>query len=91
MKSVRLTRALVKTHIEDADKIFVAEGHNYVPETEDHRRTWPKIVEAIGQRGAWYSTLKALSGSNKDYVAYLIGDLGALRCPALERRLISLR
>jgi hypothetical protein len=88
---VELTRSIVKAHIQDADRVFVSAGKPYVPEKVDHRVTWPKLVAAIGTRGAWYSTLKALSGANKDYVAYLIGDLGVLNCPDLEKRLDSFK
>jgi hypothetical protein len=86
---MELTRSIVKAHIQDADRVFVSAGNPYVPEKADHRVTWPKLVAAIGTKGAWYSTLKALSGANKDYVAYLIGDLGVLHCPALQERLES--
>jgi hypothetical protein len=86
-----LTRSIVKAHIQDADRVFVAAGKSYVPEKDDHRVTWPKLIAAIGTNGAWYSTLKALSGANKDYVAYLIGDLKVLHCPALQARLESFK
>jgi len=85
-----LTRARVKQNIQDGDRVFVAPAKTYTPETVDHQQCWPKIVSAIEQSnacGAKYSTLKALCGSNKDYVAYLIGQLQVLRCPAVEDRL----
>jgi hypothetical protein len=88
---MELTRSIVKAHIQDADRVYVSTGKSYVPEKEDHRLTWPKLVAAIGKKGAWYSTLKAKCGSNKDYVAYLIGDLGVLNCPALQERLESFK
>jgi len=44
-------------------------------------------IEKSGERGAMYSTLKAIGGPKKDYVVYLIGQLGVLRCPALGQRL----
>jgi len=87
MHTRALTRAQVLRHIEDSDRVFLAEGRPYTPETADHQSTWPKIQAAIGTRGAWYSTLRALSRSNAHYIAYLIGDLQVLRCPALETRL----
>lgn len=80
-------RSRVKAKIQDNDRVFVATDHTYTPQTEDHRRTWPRIVAAIGEKGAWYSTLRAIAGANHDYVAYLIGDIGALTCPAMEERL----
>lgn len=84
---MELTRSIVKAHIRDADRVYVSAGRSYVPEKDDHRSTWLKLVAAIGSKGAWYSTLRAICGTNKDYVAYLIGDLGVLKCPALEERL----
>lgn len=80
-------RAQVKRHIKDDDRVFVAPDGGYLPETNDHKIMWPRIVKMIGERGAWYSTLRAACSSNKDYVAYLIGDLGALKCPEVDRRL----
>jgi hypothetical protein len=88
---MELTRSIAKANIQDGDRVFVAAGKSYVPEKDDHRVTWPKLVAAIGTKGAWYSTLKAISGTNKDYVAYLIGDLGVLHCPDLEKRLDSFK
>jgi hypothetical protein len=88
---MELTRSIVKAHIQDGDRVFVSVDKSYVPEKADHRVTWPKLVAAIGTKGAWYSTLKAISGANKDYVAYLIGDLGVLNCPALRERLESFK
>jgi hypothetical protein len=44
-------------------------------------------IEKSGDRGATYAMLKAIGESNKDYAVYLIGQLGVLRCPALEQRL----
>jgi hypothetical protein len=88
---MELTRSIVKAHVLDGDRVYISAGKPYVPEKADHRVTWPKLVAAIGTKGAWYSTLKALSGANKDYVAYLIGDLGVLNCPALEKRLDSFK
>ena len=63
---MELTRSIVKAHILDADRVYVSAGKSYVPEKADHRLTWPKLVAAIGTNGAWYSTLKALGGANKD-------------------------
>lgn len=88
---MELTRAIVKAHIQDADRVYVSVGKSYAPEKDDHRVAWPKLVAAIGTRGAWYSTLRAISGANKDYVAYLLGDLGVLTCPALQERLESFK
>jgi hypothetical protein len=34
-----------------------------------------------------YSTLRAISGSNHNYAAYLIGQEQVLCCPALEDRI----
>jgi hypothetical protein len=82
-------RSRVKANIRDDDRIFISPDHTYVPQTEDHRRTWPRIVASIGAKGAWYSTLRTIAGSNHDYVAYLIGDLGVLICPGLEQRMQS--
>lgn len=87
MNSKKPGRGMVKRHIQDADKVFVAPDCSYVPSTEDHKRLWPKICTIIGERGAWYSTLRAASAPNKDYIAYLIGDLGALVSPELDKRL----
>lgn len=64
---------------------------SYVPEKADHQVTWPKLVAEIGTKGAWYSTSRAICGANKDYVAYLIGDLGVLNCPSLQKRLDSFK
>jgi hypothetical protein len=86
----QLTRSIAKQHIQDADRVFLNPAKQYVPETNDHKQCWPKIVEAIekaGERGAMYATLRAIGGSNKDYAVYLIGQLGVLRCPALEQRI----
>jgi hypothetical protein len=88
---MNLTRSIVKAHIQDADRVFVSAGKSYVPEKDDHRVAWPKLVAAIGTKGVWYSTLRAICGANKDYVAYLIGDLGVLNCPDLEKRLDSFK
>jgi hypothetical protein len=88
---MELTRSIVKAHIQDADRVHVSAGKSYVPEKGDHRLTWPKLVAAIGTKGAWYSTPRAISGTNKDYVAYLIGDFGVLNCPALQERLESFK
>lgn len=87
MKSPLIGRSRVKANILDSDRVFVALDHAYTPQTEDHRRTWPRIVAAIGEKGAWYSTLRAITGPNHDYVAYLIGDVGALICPAMDARI----
>ena len=81
MKSTLIGRSRVKTNILDNDRVFVASNHTYTPQTEDHRRTWPRVVAAIGEKGAWYSTLRAIAGGNYDYIAYLIGDVGALVRP----------
>jgi hypothetical protein len=70
--------------------VFIVPAKIYTPETLDHQQCWPKIVAAIERskaRGAMYSTLRAIGGSNKDYAAYLIGQLQVLQCPALEERL----
>jgi hypothetical protein len=88
---MELTRSIVKAHIQDADRVFVSAGKSYVPEKADHRATWPQLVARMGTKGAWYSTLKAICGANKDYVAYLIADLGVLNCPDLEKRLNSFK
>jgi hypothetical protein len=45
-----------------------------------------KLLKAIGTKGASYSTLRAISCPNKDYVAYLIG---VLNCPALQKRIAN--
>lgn len=90
MTESRLTRALVKQRIQDGDRVFLVENRAYKPETNDHRKCWPKIALAIEMskgRGAMYAALRAIGGSNKDYAAYLIGQLQVLRCPALEQRL----
>jgi hypothetical protein len=87
MKRTDLTRALVKRHIKDDDRVFVAPDCQYEPQTDDHKKLWPKIRAVITERGAWYSTVRAAGGTNKDYAAYLIGDLRALRVPELEKRL----
>jgi hypothetical protein len=87
MTRVLIGRSRVKTNILDSDRVFVAPDHTYAPQTEEHRRLWPRIVAAIGEKGAWYSTLRAISGGNYDYIAYLIGDAGALVCPAMEERI----
>jgi hypothetical protein len=82
-----LSRAVVKKHIRDADRVVVNAARTYTPQTDEHRQLWPKILAAIkksGDRGVWYSSVKAIGGGNVDYAAYLIGDLGVLRCPALE-------
>ena len=86
-----LTRANVKRHTEDGDRVFLGpNATTYRPQTGDHQALWPKIRDAVeksGERGVMYATLKTMGGSNKAYVAYLIGDIGALRCPMLESRL----
>jgi hypothetical protein len=90
MTQQQLSRALVKQRIQDGDRVFLATNRTYKPETNDHRQCWPKCVAAIESskgRGVMYSTLKAIGGSNKDYAAYLIGQLQVLRCPALEQRI----
>jgi hypothetical protein len=87
MKRSELSTALVKRHIEDADRVFIAPDCAYDPKTDDHRKLWPNICAAIGERGAWYSTVRAVSGQNKNYAAYLIGALRVLRVPSLEQRL----
>jgi hypothetical protein len=87
MNSTKPGRALIKRHIQNADKVFVAPTCTYVPETAEHNQLWTKLCVMIGERGAWYSTLKAACSGNKDYVAYLIGDLGALVCSKLEERM----
>lgn len=79
-------RAAIKRVIQDGDRIFLDDARPYTPETVDHQRVWPKIVAAVGQRGAWYSTLRTLCGPNNDYIVYLIGDLGVLKCPVLRDR-----
>ena len=84
-----LTRTLVKQRIADGDRVFLAD-RPYAPQTLDHQQLWPRIVAAIeasGARGAMYATLRAIGGTNKNYAAYLIGQLHVLRCPALESRL----
>jgi hypothetical protein len=90
MAAPHLTRSIVKLNIQDGDRVFLVDTRNYTPETNDHRQCWPKIIAAIkknGERGAMYATLRAIGGSNKNYAAYLIGQLHVLRCPALEGRL----
>jgi len=85
-----LTRAIVKQRIQDGDRVFLAGDKHYTPATADHKQCWPKIIAAVekgGERGAMYSTLRAIGGSNKEYAAYLIGQLQVLQCPALEDRL----
>lgn len=76
MKSTLIGRSRVKANILDNDEVLIASNHTYTPQTEDHRRTWPRVVAAIGEKGAWYSTLRAIAGGNYDYIAYLIGDVG---------------
>lgn len=85
MKRADLTRTIVKKHVRDTDDVFL--GKTYAPETHEHRKLWSKLTSLIGDRGAWYSTLRAACGGNKDYVAYLVGDLQVLRIPKLEERL----
>jgi hypothetical protein len=90
MAEPRLTRALVKQRIQDGDRVFLVDSGTYKPETKDHRQCWPKIALAIEMskgRGTTYAALRAIGGSNKDYAAYLIGQLQVLRCPVLEQRL----
>jgi len=85
-----LTTALVKRLIQDSDRIFLATDKPYGLTVQDHKISWPKIVDALqkaGERGLYYATVKAMGGPNKDYAAYLIGDREVLRCPALEARL----
>jgi hypothetical protein len=50
---MKLTRSVVKAHILDADRVYVSAGIPYAPEKADHRATWPKLVAAIGSKGAW--------------------------------------
>jgi hypothetical protein len=83
-------RSIAKQHIQDSDRVFLNPAKPYVPETNDHKQCWPKMVVAIeksGERGALFATLKVIGGSNKDYAVYLIDQLRVLRCPALEQRL----
>jgi hypothetical protein len=87
MSKTKPGRGLIKRNVRDDDKVYVAPNCSYVPETDDHRRLWPKVCGIIGEHGAWYSTLRAACGANKDYIAYLIGDLGALVCPDVDRRM----
>ena len=87
MKRADLTRAMVKKHIQDADVVVLSPHKTYAPTTNEHLQLWPKLVALIGEKGAWYSTLRAACGGNHGYVAYLIGDLGVLRVPKLEARL----
>jgi hypothetical protein len=49
---MELTRSIVKAHIQDADRVYVSDGKSYVPEKADHQVTWPKLVAAIGTKGA---------------------------------------
>jgi hypothetical protein len=85
MKRVDLTRAIVKKHVRDNDNVVL--GKPYAPETHEHRKLWSKLTSLIGETGEWYSTLRAACGDNKDYIAYLVGDLQVLRIPKLEERL----
>jgi len=87
MKRQDLTRAIVKKNVQDADYVFVNPAKTYAPETNEHRTLWPKLLTIIGEKGAWYSTLRAACGGNKDYVAYLVGDLHVLRIPRMDERL----
>ena len=87
MHHSNLTRALVRRHIQDTDRVFIADDHLYSPKTGDHQTMWPSIRSAIGSRGAWYSSLRAKCRGNRDYILYLIGDVKALTCPAVEDRL----
>jgi hypothetical protein len=85
-----LNTALVRRLIQDSDRVFLAPDKPYGLTVQDHKACWPKIVAALkkaGDKGLYYATVKAMSGSNKDFAAYLIGDREVLRCPALESRL----
>jgi hypothetical protein len=75
-----MTRAQLKALIRDDDRVFVG-AKDYTPQTPEHARLWPTIKSKIGEKGAWYSTLRALTGGNHDYSLYLIADIGALTCP----------
>ncbi|MGE3594156.1 MAG: hypothetical protein AB7N70_01305 [Dehalococcoidia bacterium] len=86
-----LTRAIVRRLVRDDDRVIRNDRTaSYVPATNEHRELWPKVlqkVDAAGERGAWYATLKSVGKGNADYAAYLIGDLKVLSCPALEARM----
>jgi hypothetical protein len=88
---MELTRSIVKAHIQDADRVYVSAGKSYVSGEGRSSCYLAQTCCRDRNKGAWYSTLKALSGANKDYVAYLIGDLGVLHCPALQERLDSFK
>jgi hypothetical protein len=87
MPQPHLNRAVVRNQIQEMDRIFVADDHQYKPMKRDHQKLWPRIMCATGSNGAWYSTLRTLCHGNHDYILYLIGDIGALKCPTLEQRL----
>lgn len=87
MNSNQLSRAAVRAEIRETDRVTLNPERPYTPQTADHLRLWPKIEQTVRETGAWYSTLRAIAGTNRDYVLYLIGDLGVLRCEALEKRL----
>lgn len=87
MKRAELTRAIVRKHVEDGDIVVLNRQRTYAPETQEHRQLWAKLVALIGEKGEWYSTLRAACGGNKNYVAYLVGDLDVLRVPKLDARL----
>lgn len=91
MSSTSITRSMVRKHIKDDDRVLAnVRTASYVPETEEHRQLWPRIHQAVergGEKGVWFSALKAIGRGNPDYAAYLIGQLHVLRCPALEQRL----
>jgi hypothetical protein len=88
---MQLTCSIVKAHILGADRVYVPAGKSYSGEGRSSCDLANTCCRQIGRKGAWYSTIKALSGANKDYVAYLIGDLGVLYCPSLQARLESLK
>jgi hypothetical protein len=90
MSQPHLNRAIVRNAIKETDRVFLSDNHQYRPSKPDHQKTWPQITSAIGSKGAWYSTLRVLCRGNHDYILYLIGDIGALKCPALEQRLRGL-
>ena len=87
MPQLHLNRAIVRNQIQEMDRVFVSDDHQYHPTKLDHQKVWPRIMAVTGSKGAWYSTLRTLCRGNHDYILYLIGDIGALKCPALEQRL----
>ena len=81
-----LSRASVRRFIEGTDIVRVVDETDYEPRTPDRALLWSRIRSAATP-GATYSALRALCRGHPEYIDFLIGSAGALRCAALEARL----